>query len=185
MQRIFESHVTCPPLPEYLQARLNCSEMTNPLCIHYKPFLMSSVIGNSLRMAMTKTMHWLGWTSKNRIPRGCGQCASDTVILQTNRVRITSPFGGWCCLAALMEGISPSGTFWSDLFWMTTVCTHVTCKHKTLMSPTDLIQILNFTLLNVTFVAGSSRFVLQHLGQDWVISPFSSGAGSGYVLRVS
>lgn len=66
MQRIFESHVTCPPLPEYLQARLNCSKMTNPLCIHYKPFIISSVIGNSFWMAMTKTMHWLRWTSKKQ-----------------------------------------------------------------------------------------------------------------------
>lgn len=63
MQRIFESHVTCSLLTEYLQARLNCRKMTNPLCIHYKPFIINCVIGNSHWTAMTKTIHWLGQTS--------------------------------------------------------------------------------------------------------------------------
>lgn len=194
MQRISESHVTCPPVPEYLQARFNCSEMTNPRCICYKPFITSSVIGNSLWMAMTKTTHWLRWTSKKQDTAWVWilcywYCNYENKL----RVRITPP------LAVVLFG-SADRRFKSQRHILirpvlsdsdASQRCHASTREASALRCHSLVDFIYISwslppqpikarphsnvlcirsMYNFCVWEGHLRHVLKHLGQDWMIS---------------
>lgn len=201
MQRIFESHVTCPPVPEYLQARLNCSEMTNTQCIRYKPFITSSVIGNSLWMAMTKTMHWLRWTSKKQDTAWVWiMCYWYCNYENKLRVRITPP------LAVVLFG-SADRRFKSQrhiLIWpvlsdsdASQRC-HTSTREASALGCHSLVDFIHISCSSFKcsvhpfhvelLCPGGSSPVCSSASRsrlDELMSPFSSEAGSGYGLTVS